>query len=135
MTITATDTTTSTTKPDALLRFGLILDGVVTPVSGVALAALAWVLAGPFGVPAGVLLGAGLFFVGYGLAVLYLGTRPAINRRGAWAVVVINLVSALDSALVAVFGGLTTLGTVALAVLAVAVAALAGLQVTGLRRG
>ncbi|GAB3431663.1 hypothetical protein [Actinophytocola sediminis] len=129
MMITATETTT---KP--LLRFALTFDGVVTGVTGVALAALAGVLAGPLGLPAAVLLGTGLFFVGYGAAVLYLGTRPTINRRGALAVVVINLISVLDSVLVAMLGGLTTLGVVVLVVLAVAVAALAGLQLVGLRR-
>jgi hypothetical protein len=136
------NTTTSTTKPgtkpgtkpDALLRLALVFDGVVTPVTGVALAAFAWTLADPLGIASGLLLGTGLFFVAYGLGVLYLGTRPTINRRGAAAVVVINLVSALDSVLVAVFGDLTTLGTVMVCALAAAVAGLGGLQTMGLRR-
>lgn len=130
-----TTTATPTTKPDALLRFAITVDGAVTGVTGVALAPLAWALAGPLGLPPAALLGAGLFFAVYGAAVLYLGTRPTINRRGAVAVVVINLVSVLDSLLVAVLGGPTTLGAVVLVALAVAVAAIAGLQTLGLRRG
>lgn len=132
MTITATSTAT---KPDALLRFAITFDGVVTGATGVGLAALAGVLDGPLGLPAAALLGAGLFFVVYGAAVLYLGTRPTINRRGATAVVVINLVTALDGVLLALVGvPTTTLGSFTLVALAVAVAGLAGLQIAGLRR-
>lgn len=136
MTIPETITATNTAaKPGALLRFAMTFDGVVTGATGVGLAALAGVLDGPFGLPAAALLGTGLFFLVYGAAVLYLGTRPAINRRGATAVVVINLVTALDSLLVAVVGvPATALGTAMLVALAVAVTALAGLQIAGLRQ-
>jgi len=129
MTITAT-------KPANLLRFALTLDGVASGLSGVALLALAGVLDGPLGISSGALFGVGVFFVLYGAAVSFLGTRPEINRRGAVAVVVVNLVYVLDSVLLVAVDlvDLTTLGVVAVLGLAAAVAALAALQVQGLRQ-
>jgi len=126
---------TITTGNTNVLRAALTFDGVVTTATGVALAPLAWTLAGPFGLPSAALLAAGLFFAGYGAAVLYLGTRSTISRTGAMAVVVANSVSALASVLVAAVVDVTTLGAVVLVALGVAVAALAGTQVVGLRRG
>lgn len=128
-------TTTPTITP-ALLRFALKVDGVLTLPSGVLVTALAGVLDGPLGIPTGVLLGAGLFFVVWGAAVLYLGTRPAINRTAAGAVGIVNLVCAADGVVVvaAGFGALTTLGTVALLALSAGVAAIGVLQLVAVRR-
>lgn len=131
--MTATITATSTTP---LLRQSLTFDGYATLPTGVLLAALAGVLDGPLGIPAGVLLGAGLFFVAWGAGVLHAGTRPVINRRAAGAIATVNLVCALDALLIAVLGigDLTTLGSVLLLVLAAGVAGIGGLQFLGLRR-
>jgi hypothetical protein len=125
---------TLTTAP--LLRQSLTLDGYVTLPAGVALAVLAGVLDGPLGIPMGILLGAGLFFVAWGAGVLYAGTRPVVNRRGAAAIAVVNLVCALDAVLIAALGigDLTGLGTTMLLVLAAGVAGIGGLQFVGLRR-
>ena len=127
-------TATLTTAP--LLRQSLTLDGYATLPSGVVLAVLAGVLDGPLGIPMGVLLGAGLFFVAWGAGVLYAGTRPVVNRRGAAAIAAVNLVCALDAVLIAALGigDLTTLGTTLLLVLAAGVAGIGGLQFVGLRR-
>jgi hypothetical protein len=122
-------TTTSTT----LLRDTIKLDGFATLPSGVLLATLAGVLAGPLGIPAGALLGAGLFFVAWGGAVLYLGTRPVINRRAATAVGIVNAVCAVDCLAIALLADLTTLGTVVLLVLAVVVAGIGALQLHAAR--
>lgn len=130
-------TATITTAPATpLLRTALKLDGYATLPSGVLLAALAGVLDGPLGIPTGVLLGAGLFFVAWGAAVLFAGTRPVVNRRGAGAIATVNLVCALDAVLVAALGigDLTTLGTTLLLVLAAGVAGIGALQFLGLRR-
>ena len=129
MTITAT-------TPAQLLRIALTFDGIATGLTGAALLAFGTELDGPLGLPAPVLLGFGAFFLVWGAFVLFLGTRPVINRRGALAVVVVNLVSVLDSVLLvaADLTDLTTLGTVLVLGLAVAIAALAGLQVLGLRQ-
>lgn len=123
-------TTTSTT----LLRETIKFDGFATLPSGVLLAALAGVLADPLGIPTGVLLDAGLFFVAWGAGVLYLGTRPVINRRAAVAVGIVNVVCAVDGVVVALLADLTTLGTVALFVLSVLVAGVGTLQLHATRR-
>ena len=81
-----------------------------------------------------ILIGAGLFFIVWGAGVLYLGTRPVINRKGAVAVGVVNVVCAVDGVLVAELADLTTLGTVALLALSVAVAGIGALQLFASRR-
>jgi len=117
-----------------LLRDALKIDGFATLPSGVLLAALAGVLADPLGIPTGVLLGAGLFFVAWGAGVLYLGTRPVIDRRPAMAVGIVNVVCAVDGVAVALLTDLTTLGEIALLALSVAVAAIGALQLYAVRR-
>jgi hypothetical protein len=125
-------TTIAPTRP--LLREALKFDGFATLPSGVLVAALAGVLAEPLGIPTGVLIGAGLFFIAWGAAVLYLGTRPVINRRAAIAVGVVNVVCGVDGVLVAEFAGLTTLGSIALLALSVAVVGIGALQLVASRR-
>jgi hypothetical protein len=129
-----TATLTSTPK---LLREAVMIDGLATLPSGVLLAALAGVLAEPLGIPSGVLLGAGLFFVAWGAAVLFLGTRPVINRRVAIAVGIVNVVCAVDGFAIALggLGDLTTLGTVLLDVLSLVVLAIGALQLFAATRG
>jgi hypothetical protein len=70
----------------------------------------------------------------YGPAVLYLGTRPVINRTAARVVVAVNLLMALDSVLSAVLVDVTALGEVVLAALAVFGVGVAALQYAGLGR-
>lgn len=125
---------TTIVKTPPLLRAALKIDGFATLPSGVLVAALAGVLADPLGIPTGVLIGAGLFFIAWGAGVLYLGTRPAINRKAAVAVGVVNVVCAADGALVAELADLTTLGTVGLLALSVAVAGIGALQLFASRR-
>jgi hypothetical protein len=128
--MTATITTTS-----KLLRQAMLLDGVATLPSGVLIAALAGVLAGPVGIPTGVLLGAGLFFVAWGALVLFLGTRPVVDRTGARVVGIVNLVCAVDGLVVVLagIGGLTTLGAVLLVALSAVVLGLGAFQLTASR--
>lgn len=122
-----TATITATPK---LLREAVQFDGFATLPSGVLLAALAGVLADPLGVPTGVLLAAGLFFVAWGAGLLFLGYRPVINRRATIAVGVVNIVCAVDGFVVelAGIGELTTLGSVLLIALSVVVLAIGALQ-------
>jgi hypothetical protein len=121
---------TATATTPRLLREAVLLDGFATLPVGVLLTALAGVLAGPFGIPAGVLLGAGLFFVAWGAAVLVLGFRPVVDRRATIAVGVVNVLCGLDGLIVelAGLGEPTTLGAVLLVVLSVVVLALGGFQ-------
>lgn len=136
MTATINTTATSAATPK-LLRGAVLLDGFATLPTGVLLAALAGVLAEPFGIPAGVLLGAGLFFAAWGAAVLFLGFRPHVNRRATIAVGIVNVVCAVDGLVVelAGVGDLTTLGSVLLVALSVVVLALGAFQVFAATRG
>lgn len=133
--MTATLTAPATTPK--LLREAVLLDGFATLPSGVLLTALAGVLDEPLGIPAGVLLGAGLFFVAWGALVLFLGFRPVVNRRATIAVGIVNVVCAVDGLIVelAGVGELTTLGSVLLVALSVVVLALGALQVFAATRG
>jgi uncharacterized membrane protein AbrB (regulator of aidB expression) len=127
-------TITHDTRPDQLLRNVLTIDGVASGLCGVALLALAGQLAGPFGIPAAALLGFGVFALLYGPAVLYAGTRPAINRTAARVVIGLNVCMAFDSVLSAALVDVTVPGEVVLLALAAFGIGVAALQYTGLRR-
>ncbi|MFL6119284.1 hypothetical protein [Actinophytocola sp.] len=116
------------------LREAIRFDGFATLPSGVLVAALAGVLADPLGIPTGVLIGAGLFFIAWGAGVLYLGARPVIDRRTGAAVGTVNAVCAVDGVVVALVADLTTLGTIVLLVLSVLVAGIGALQLLAARR-
>jgi hypothetical protein len=126
--------TTTVTATPPLLREAIKFDGFATLPSGVLLAALAGVLADPLGIPTGVLVGAGLFFVAWGAGVLYLGTRAVVNRRAAAAVGIVNVVCAVDGVTTALVADLTGFGSVALLVLSVLVAGIGALQLFAARR-
>lgn len=83
------------------------------------------------------LLGVGVFLVAYGAGVLFLGTRPVVNRMFVGVVVLGNLLWVVDSVFTAEAGWfpITTLGVVVVLAQAAAVAGFAALQVLGLRRG
>jgi len=132
-----TATTAAAPATPKLLREAVLVDGFATLPSGVLLAALSGVLAEPFGIPTGALLGAGLFFVAWGAAVLFLGFRPVVNRRAAIAVGIVNMVCAVDGFIVelAGIGELTALGSVLLVVLSVVVFAIGVVQVFAATRG
>jgi hypothetical protein len=124
---------TTIARTPTLLRAAIKFDGYATLPSGVLVAALAGVLADPLGIPTGVLIGAGLFFIAWGAGVLYLGTRPVIDRRAAVAVGIVNVVCAVDGVGVAVVTDLPTLGTIALLAMSAAVAGIGGLQLFAAR--
>lgn len=132
--MTATTATATTPK---LLREAILLDGFATLPSGVLLSVLAGVLAEPVGIPAGVLLGAGLFFVAWGAALLFLGFRSVVNRRATIAVGIVNVVCAVDGLVVepAGIGDLTVLGAVLLVALSVVVLAVGAFQLFAATRG
>ena len=119
-----------------LLRFGLKLDAVVSGAVGLLLLAGGAALAEPLGIPASLLWPVGLFFVGYAVTVWVIGTRQAINRPAAWAIVGLNLLWVVDSVALVVLGGfpLTMLGVAFVLAQAVAVLVFAELQYLGLRR-
>ncbi len=66
--------------------------------------------------------------------MLFLGTRPVIDRLAAMAVGIVNAACAADGVVTALVADLTTLGTIVLLVLSVAVACVGALQVHAARR-
>ncbi|PRX46722.1 hypothetical protein B0I33_107300 [Prauserella shujinwangii] len=124
---------TSTLAP---LRLALRLDGVATTLTGAALLPLAGVLDTPLGLPASLLLGTGAFFVVFGVAVLALATRRHPPRAAVRAVIAVNVLWVLDSAVTVAAGWFapTALGTAVIVTLAVVVAAGAALQALASRR-
>jgi hypothetical protein len=127
-------TTTTAPAPAALLRLALRLDAVVTGLNGAAYLLAASPLADLLGLPAGWLLGTGVFLLAYAAAVWLVDTRP--TPPAVRTVVAANALWAAGSVVVVLagLGSPTTVGAVWLVLQALVVAAFAVLQAAGLRR-
>ncbi len=125
-----------TARPMSLLRRALLADSVVTGSSGVLLTLAAGPLGNLFDLPTLLLRVTGISLLPYTAAVLYVATRTEIPRRGAWTIVGLNLLWAIDSLLLLVSGwvGPTAAGVVFVIAQALVVAAFADVQFLGLRR-
>ena len=119
-----------------LLKWALIVDAIATGVTGVAMAALGGVLEPLLGIPASLLIPAGIILLPYAALVGYLGTRRVVARAAIWAVIACNVAWAVDTVLLIVLGWLepTMLGAVFVVGQAVFVLLLADVQYLGLRR-
>lgn len=120
------------------LRRVLIADALASGAMGALLALAAAPLARLLGLPAGLLLGAGLVLLPWAAALARLGLRQAPPSRGAVrTVVVVNALWVLDSLLLPLTGWVapTALGLAFLLGQALAVAGLAALQALALRGG
>jgi hypothetical protein len=125
----------STVKSNLLQR-ALQADGVISGATGVLMLALAEPLSGLLGLPPGLLRGAGAALLPFALFVWWLSAQPAVSRRAAWAVVVINALWTADSIWLLLSGHVapTGLGTVYVIGQAAIVLLFAELQYVGLRR-
>lgn len=119
-----------------MLRFALRLDAVASAAVGAITCLGVQSVPALLGAPSPYVLGAGLFMLAYGAAIGWLSTRERIDSRLVWAVIIGNLVWALDSVLLAGSGWISpqTLGLVLLLGQAFAVAVFAELQYLGLRQ-
>ena len=119
-----------------LLRAALLLDAAVTGLNGLGYLVGGAALAPILGLPLGWLHPAGTFLVAYAVAVLALGTRTRIPRAGAWLVVAVNAVWAVDSLALVAFGWgtPTAVGSVWIVAQALVVGGFAMLQSVALRR-
>lgn len=120
---------------DNFLRTVLLADAAASLACGLLMAGASSILSPLLGLPAPLLLGAGLVLLPWSALVFWLARRAALPRGAVWAVVVLNAIWVIESvALVA--GGFvapTPLGIGFVLAQALAVVALAGLQVVGLR--
>jgi hypothetical protein len=126
----------SRTDDTRLLRWALKLDAVATAANGLADLALGGLVGSALGFPASLLWTVGAVLTVYGATVWFLATRPVINRAGAWAVLVLNLLWVVDSIALLATGWypVTALGEVLVVGQALAVGVFATLQYLGLRR-
>jgi hypothetical protein len=118
------------------LHRALLLDAVATGTTATLLLAGAGLLAGPLGLPVGLLRGAGLALVPFVALVAWAGLRPYPPRRVIWTVIVLNAAWVIGSLALLVGGWVapTTLGTAFVIAQAVVVGVFAELQLLGLRR-
>lgn len=119
-----------------LLRFALRLDAVASFATGLALTLFFTPLATLFALPATLLLGAGLFSIGYALVIGTMSRKARLPGWTVWAVIVGNFAWALECALLAFgdFAEPTYVGKAFLVLQAAAVFVFAELQWFGLRR-
>lgn len=122
-------------RPTRGLRILLTLNGAANVVGGALLVPLAGVLDAPTGLSPALLVGIGLFYLGYGAAMWFTATRPRPRAAAIVALIAVNLGWAMGC-LFTLGTGLadpTTLGSVLLAAEAVTVTGLAALQLAAYR--
>ncbi|MFI7416365.1 hypothetical protein [Nonomuraea sp. NPDC049684] len=119
-----------------LLRFALRQDAIGSGANGLLFLAVAAISGSMFGLPAALLVPAGVFLVAYAASLLRLAARPVVSRAAVIAVMAVNVawVAASAETLIAGWFPLTGLGVAYVIVQAVAVAGFTGLQFAGLRR-
>lgn len=119
-----------------LLRFALIADAVATAATGLAMLTLSGVLEPLLGLPETLMYYVGLGLLPYAALVGYLGWRASTARGILLAVIIGNLLWALDSMVLLIAGWITptVLGYAFVIAQAVVVGVFAELQFLGLRQ-
>jgi hypothetical protein len=123
-------------QPTVLLRRVLWADAVVSAAVGALMALGANALQGLLGLPASLLTVAGVALFPYAAYVAWLATRGAVPRAAVWAAIVVNVVWAIDCALLLLGSTLrpTGLGEAFVALQIVTVLVFAELEFIGLKR-
>lgn len=126
----------STLANTPFLRTALTADAVASGAMGLGLALAPGAIGAATGLPAGLLLGAGLFLLPYAALIAWLASRAAVPRVLLWVLVAGNLGWAVESAALPLLGFVAPngLGIAFIAVQAVAVAVFAELYIVALRR-
>jgi hypothetical protein len=120
----------------SFLRRALLADALVSGAAGIVTSAGATTLAPLLGLPAGLLLGAGLVLFPWTAALLWMTRKAAVSAAAVWTVIVLNVAWVVESVWVALGGVVqpTVLGQVFIAVQALAVLVFAELEFIGMRR-
>lgn len=126
-TITATP---NTIAPSRLLRLVFTVDGAGCIAMGLGALPLAGWLESTLGLPTALIYALAAYLVGYGAFELFVGTRPQPLRSSVIAVIALNAMWVLDSAITLATGWFspTTTGTWTIALLGVGVAGVTALQ-------
>jgi hypothetical protein len=123
-------------RSSTLLRLALIGDAAASGATGLLMALGAGPLEGLLGLPETLLRTAGLILLPYAAAIAALGTRDRLPRAAIWSVIALNVVWAVESALLLVssWADPTGLGIGFVIFQAAVVAGFAAAQYIGLRR-
>lgn len=122
-------------EPSRFLRNVLMLDGVVSGVSGVALVAAPGAIASFIGLSSpGAVAVVGASLLVYGAFLVRNARREAPRRQEAAVAVALNVAWVLGSIAIVAAGGLNRQGNWALILVGDVVLAFAALEVMGLRR-
>jgi len=118
-----------------LLKLALVVDAIATATTGLLLALFGGALASLLGLPASLLQVTGVILLPYAAVVGYLAVRQHVSAAAIWAVIVVNVLWAVDSIALLFTGWITPtgLGTAFVIFQALVVGALAELQYFGLR--
>ncbi len=119
-----------------LLRLVLKLDAVASGTLGVPSLAVAPALDDLLGTPVALLVPVGLLLIAWAAALWVIASRPRINKTAVWAVILLNLLYVVDSAVVVAAGwfSLTAVGTAFVLAQAAAVVLFATAQFYALRK-
>ncbi|MFY1019834.1 hypothetical protein [Ectopseudomonas khazarica] len=122
-------------QPNPMLRDALLLDGLLSGVTGLLLVLAAGWLGAFLELPRLLLLVAGSALLPFAALLVWLSNRPQISRQVVWAVIAVNALWVIDSLLVLLIGWLSPnlFGYAFVIAQALAVALLAELQWFGLR--
>ena len=118
-----------------LLKLALVVDAIATATTGLLLAFFGGSLASLLGLPASLLQVTGVILLPYAAVVGYLAAREHVSAAAIWAVIVVNVLWAVDSIALLFTGWITPtgLGTAFVIFQALVVGALAELQYFGVR--
>ncbi len=121
-------------QSSSLLRNVLIVDAAFSGASGMTLLAAAAPLAALFGLPWGLVAGAGAFLLPYAIFVGALGLSAQLPRGLVWFVVAGNALWTIESLLLLAQTAPTPVGVTAIVGQAAVVAAIGAAQAIGLTR-
>lgn len=122
-------------QPTPMLRNALLLDGLLSGVTGLLLVLAAGWLGAFLELPRPLLLVAGSALLPFAALLVWLSNRAEISRQAIWAVIAVNALWVIDSLLVLVIGWVSPnlFGYAFVIAQALAVALLAELQWFGLK--
>jgi hypothetical protein len=123
-------------ESSSFLRRVLLADAVISGTTGLLLLVGAGSLTALLGIPEDFMRYTGASLLPFAGLVGYLATRERLPRAAVWAVIVYNVLWAVDSALILMTGWLapSALGYAFIVAQALVVAVLAELQYFGVRR-
>jgi len=120
--------------PGPFLRLTLLADALTSAAVGLLMATASGPIARLTGLPANLLLAAGLALLPYAAYLLWIAGLDAMPSAAVWLPIALNILWAAECAAVAFVGQAGPLGEAFLALQIMTVLAFAGLEFVGMRR-